>query len=39
MERYLRESFIPRMAPVSRELVLCHVAGEGARSSQIVLIR
>ena len=26
VERYLRESFIPRIAPVSRELILCHVA-------------
>ena len=26
VERYLRESFIPRIAPVSRELVLCHIA-------------
>ena len=39
MERYLRESFVARIAPVSRELVLCHGAGEGARSAQIVLIR
>ena len=26
VERYLRESLIPRIAPVSRELVLCHIA-------------
>jgi len=26
VERYLRESFIPRIAPVSRELILCHIA-------------
>ncbi len=26
VERYLRESFIPLIAPVSRELILCHVA-------------
>jgi acyl-CoA dehydrogenase len=26
VERYLRESLIPRIAPVSRELVLCYVA-------------
>lgn len=26
VERYLRESLIPRIAPVSRELILCYVA-------------
>jgi len=26
VERYLRESMLPRLAPVSRELVLCHLA-------------
>jgi acyl-CoA dehydrogenase len=26
VERYLREAFIPRIAPVSRELILCYVA-------------
>ncbi len=26
VERYLRESYIPRLAPVSRELVLCYLA-------------
>ena len=26
VERYFRESMLPRLAPVSRELVLCHIA-------------
>jgi acyl-CoA dehydrogenase len=26
VERYLRESFVPRIAPVSRELILCFIA-------------
>lgn len=26
VERYLRESLIPRIAPISRELILCHIA-------------
>jgi acyl-CoA dehydrogenase len=26
VERYLRESLIPRIAPVSRELILSHIA-------------
>jgi acyl-CoA dehydrogenase len=26
VERYLREALIPRIAPVSRELILCYVA-------------
>ena len=26
VERYLREALIPRLAPVSRELILCYVA-------------
>ncbi|MFK7913261.1 MAG: acyl-CoA dehydrogenase family protein [Pseudomonadales bacterium] len=26
VERYLRESYIPRIAPVSRELIFCHIA-------------
>ncbi|KQP14190.1 acyl-CoA dehydrogenase family protein [Pseudorhodoferax sp. Leaf267] len=26
VERYLREAMLPRIAPVSRELVLCHIA-------------
>jgi acyl-CoA dehydrogenase len=26
VERYLREAWIPRIAPVSRELILCYVA-------------
>jgi acyl-CoA dehydrogenase len=26
LERYLRESFIPRIAPVSPHLILCHIA-------------
>lgn len=26
VERYLRESYIPRLAPVSRELIFCHIA-------------
>ncbi|MGI9326981.1 MAG: acyl-CoA dehydrogenase family protein [Pseudomonadales bacterium] len=26
VERFLRESYIPRIAPVSRELIFCHVA-------------
>jgi acyl-CoA dehydrogenase len=26
VERYLREAMIPRIAPVSRELILCHIA-------------
>jgi len=26
VERYLRESMIPRIAPVSEELILCHIA-------------
>jgi acyl-CoA dehydrogenase len=26
VERYLREAFIPRIAPVSRELILCYLA-------------
>ncbi|HBA35598.1 MAG TPA: acyl-CoA dehydrogenase, partial [Gammaproteobacteria bacterium] len=26
VERYLRESLIPRIAPVSPQLILCHIA-------------
>jgi acyl-CoA dehydrogenase len=26
VERYMREAFIPRIAPVSRELILCFIA-------------
>ena len=26
VERYLRESFIPRIAPVSPQLILCYIA-------------
>lgn len=26
VERYLRESFIPRLAPVSPQLIMCHIA-------------
>jgi len=26
VERFLRESYIPRLAPVSRELILCYLA-------------
>jgi acyl-CoA dehydrogenase len=26
VERYLRESFVGRIAPVSRELILCFIA-------------
>ena len=26
VERYLREVFIPRLAPVSREMILCFIA-------------
>ncbi|MEM1230288.1 MAG: acyl-CoA dehydrogenase family protein [Pseudomonadota bacterium] len=26
VERFLRESYIPRIAPVSRELIFCHIA-------------
>ena len=29
VERLFREAMLPRLAPVSRELVLCYIAGRG----------
>ena len=38
VERYLRESLIARIAPVSRELILCYHRREGARPAEVLLI-
>ncbi len=39
VERYLREVMIPRIAPISPQLILSFIAGKGAGLAEIVLRR
>ena len=39
VERYLRESLIPRIAPVSPQLILCNIAERALGPAEVVLIR